>query len=67
MDCFKYKGSQVATDGGYEREVVHRLNEGVIALLNEGVIVPTALYEAEVWGMRSALHLLPGEMGGGNF
>ena len=27
-DCFKYLGSQVAADRGYERDVVHRLNEG---------------------------------------
>ena len=28
MDCFKYLGSQVATDGGCERDVVERMNEG---------------------------------------
>ena len=28
MDCFKYLGSQVAGDGGCERDVVHRMNEG---------------------------------------
>ena len=28
MDCFKYLGSQVAVDGGCERDVVHRMNEG---------------------------------------
>ena len=28
MDCFKYLGSQVAADGGLERNVVHRMNEG---------------------------------------
>ena len=28
VDCFKYLGSQVATDGGCERDVVHRMNEG---------------------------------------
>ena len=27
VDCFKYLGSQVATDGGCERDVVHRMNE----------------------------------------
>ena len=27
VDCFKYLGSQVA-DGGLERDVVHRMNEG---------------------------------------
>ena len=26
--CFKYLGSQVAADGGCEKEVVHRINEG---------------------------------------
>ena len=73
VDCFKYLGSQVAADGGCERDVVHRMNEGYRAwgelkrvLSNrglgikakkcpyEGVIVPTALYGAEAWGMRSA-------------
>ena len=29
--CFKYLGSQVAADGGCERVVVHRMNEGYIA------------------------------------
>ena len=28
VDCFKYLGSQVAADGGFERDVVHRMNEG---------------------------------------
>ena len=73
VDCFKYLGSQVAADGGCERDVVHRMNEryracgalksvlskrglGIKAkkCLYEGVIVPTALYGAEAWGMRSA-------------
>ena len=73
MDCFKYLGSQVAADGGCERDVVHRMNEwyrawgalksvlsnrgfGIKAkkCLYEGVIVPTALYGTEAWGMRSA-------------
>ena len=27
-DCFKYLGSQVAVDGGCERDVVHRMNDG---------------------------------------
>ena len=26
--CFKYLGSQVAADGGCERDMVHRMNEG---------------------------------------
>ena len=28
VDRFKYLGSQVAADGGRERDVVHRMNEG---------------------------------------
>ena len=28
VDCFKYLGSQVAADGGFERDVVQRMNEG---------------------------------------
>ena len=63
----------MAADGGCERDVVHRMNEGYRAFgalksilsnrvlgmkakkcLYEGVIVPTALYGAEAWGMRSA-------------
>ena len=28
VDCFKYLGSQVAADGGCEKNVVHRMNEG---------------------------------------
>ena len=28
VDCFKYLGSQVAMDGGCERDVVLRMNEG---------------------------------------
>ena len=73
VDCFKYLGLQVAADGGCERDVVHRMNEGYRAwgalksvlrnrgigikankIQYEGVIVPTALYGAEAWGMRSA-------------
>ena len=63
----------MAADGGCERDVVHRMNEGYrawgalkIVLSNrelgikakkciyKGVIVPTALYGAEAWGMRNA-------------
>ena len=29
-DSFKYLGPQVASDGGCERDVVHRMNEGCI-------------------------------------
>ena len=63
LDCFKYLGSQVAADGGCERNVVHRLIAGHRPLglgitakkcLYEGVIVPMALYGAEAWGMRNA-------------
>ena len=73
VDCFKYLDSQVAADGGCERGVVHRMNEGYRAwetrksvlshrglgikakkCLYEVVIVPTALYGAKAWGMRSA-------------
>ena len=32
VDCFKYLVSQVAPDGGCERNVVHRMNEGYEAL-----------------------------------
>ena len=28
VDCFKYLGWQISDDGGRERDVVHRLNEG---------------------------------------
>ena len=63
----------MVADGGCERDVVHRMNEGYRAwgarkgvlsnrglgikakrCLYEGVVVPTALYGAEEWGMRSA-------------
>ena len=27
LDCFKYQWSQVAADGGCERDVVHKMNE----------------------------------------
>ena len=27
VDCFKYLASQVAADGGCERDVLHRMNE----------------------------------------
>ena len=28
MDCFKYLEPQLAADGGCERDVVYRMNEG---------------------------------------
>ena len=31
VDCFKYMGSQVAADGGCERDVVHGMNGGYSA------------------------------------
>ena len=31
-DCFKYLGSQVVADGGCERDVAQRMNEGYRAL-----------------------------------
>ena len=56
VDCLKYLGSQVAADGDCEREVVHRMNEGYRACggLKSVLIVTTALYGAEAWGMRNA-------------
>ena len=72
VDCFKYLGSQVAADGGCERDVVHRINDVYRAwgalksvlsnrglgtkakkCLYKGVMVPTPLYGAEAWFMRS--------------
>ena len=68
VDYCKCLGSQVAADGGREKDVLHRMNEGYRAwgalkrtlngikankCLHEGVIVPMALYRAEAWGMRS--------------
>ena len=72
VDCFKYLGSQLAADRGFQRDVLHRMHEGyrmcgplksVLSnrglgikakkCLYEGVIAPTALYEAEACGMRS--------------
>ena len=72
VDWFKYLWSQVAADGGCERDVVHRMNEGYRAsgalksvlnnrelgrkatkCLYKGVIVPTAMFGADAWGMRS--------------
>ena len=32
VDCFKYLWSQVAADGGRDRDEVHRMNEGYRAL-----------------------------------
>ena len=30
VDCFKHLGSQAAADGGCERDIVHRMNEGIM-------------------------------------
>ena len=49
VDYFKYLGSQVAAEGGCERDMVHRIKKCL-----HGVIVRTSLYGAEAWGMRSA-------------
>ena len=56
MDCFKYLGSQVAADGGCERDVVHRMNEGYRArgelksvLSNRGLGIKAKKLETEVW------------------
>ena len=57
VDCFKYLGSQVASDGGYERDSVHRMNEGYSAwgalksvLSNRGlrINVQKCLYEGVI-------------------
>ena len=59
VDCFKYRGSQVAADGGSERVVVHRINEGYRAWgalksvlsnrgLNKGQEVSITLYEGVI-------------------
>ena len=69
---FQVPGVTSGSDGGCERDVVHRMNEGYRAwgalksvlsnrglgikakkCLYVGLIVPTVLYRAEAWGMRS--------------
>ena len=61
VDCFKYLGSQVAADGGCERDVVRRMNEGYRAwgslksvLSNRGLgIKPkNCLYEGVLYQRR---------------
>ena len=54
VDCFKYLGSQVATDGGCERDVVHSMNEGYRAwgavksvLSNRGLGITRSVYTKE--------------------
>ena len=57
VDCFEYLGSQVAADGGCERDVVHRMNEGYRAwgalksvLINRGLGIKAkkCLYEGVI-------------------
>ena len=67
----------MTADGGCERDVVYRMNEGYKAwgelknvlgnrglgikakkCQDEGVIVLTALYGTEAWGMRSKVNVL---------
>ena len=40
--------------GSTDRVLLHSGLQIIILIIHEGVIVPTALYAAEVWGMRSA-------------
>ena len=57
VDCFKYLGSRVATDGGCESDVVHRMKEGyrawgalksVQSNRRLGIMTKKCLYEAEI-------------------
>ena len=55
VDCFQYLGSQVAADGGCERDVVHTINERYRAfgaqksfLSNRGLGINKCLYEAVI-------------------
>ena len=57
MDCFKYLVSQVAADGGCERDVVHRINEGysswgglksVLSYIGLGIRAKKYLYEGVI-------------------
>ena len=55
VDCFKYLGSQVAADGGCEREVVQRMNEGYWEALKSilsnrglGIKAKKCLYEGVI-------------------
>ena len=63
VDCFKYLGSDVVHRMNYgyrawgaQKSVLSNRGSGIKAkkCLYEGVIVPTAVYGAEAWGMRSA-------------
>ena len=60
VDYFKYLRSQVAADGGCERDLIHsvlrnrRLGIKAKKCLYERVIVTTAVYSEEACGKRSA-------------
>ena len=51
VDCFKYLGSQIAADGGCERDVVHKMDEGwpaiksVLSIRGLGIKAKKCLYE----------------------
>ena len=54
VDWVKYLGSQVAADGGFERDMAHRMNEGYRAwgalksvLRNRGLGRPRSVYMRE--------------------
>ena len=66
MDCFKYLGWQLAADGGCERDVVHRMNDGYRAygarksvLSNRGLEINAkkCLYEGVI--VPTALYSIP--------
>ena len=46
-DCFRYQGSQVAADGGCDRDAVHRMNEEYRAW---GALVAKVCWSLEDWG-----------------
>ena len=57
VDYFKYLGSQLAANGGCERDVVHRMNEGyrvrgvlksVLSNIGFGIIANKCLYEGVI-------------------
>ena len=57
VDCFKYLGSQMTADGGYERDVVHRINEGyrawgvlksVLSNRGLGIMAKKCLYQGVI-------------------
>ena len=57
VDCFNYLGWQVAADGGYDRDVVHRMNEryrawgalkSVLSNRGLGITAKKCLYEGVI-------------------